>query len=154
MTCARSNSSSVSIAIASHAWSSRRIATYCPAQVLRNSLPRARQGRDCCRETGAVDNDIYTRNGLILGPWKNNQVQVGVVGSYEALKPLIADYRADAAGVYFPFPHPLQEPPTGNTFMRKLVLVFDRAGLARASQRASSELAEESNERGTSPAEH
>ncbi len=102
----------------------------------------------------AVDNDIYTRNGLILGPWKNNQVQVGVVGSFEALKPLIADYRADAAGVYFPFPHPLQEPPTGNTFMRKLVLVFDRAGLTRASQRASSELAEESNERGASPAEH
>jgi hypothetical protein len=34
----------------------------------------------------------------------------------------------------------LIEPPKGNTFMRKLVLVFDRAGLAPASKRASSEL--------------
>ena len=38
-------------------------------------------------------------------------VQVGVVGSYEALKQLIADYRADAAEVYFPFPRPLAGPP-------------------------------------------
>ena len=56
------------------------------------------------------------------------------------MQPLIADYRADATEVYFPFPRPLAGPPKGNTFMRKLVMVFDRAGLARAAQRASSEL--------------
>jgi len=88
----------------------------------------------------AVDDAIYTRDGLILGPWKNDQIQVGVVGSYEALRPLIDDYRADAAGAYFPFPHPWAGTPKGNTFMRKLVMVFDRAGLARAAHRASSEL--------------
>jgi len=87
-----------------------------------------------------VDHDIYSRDGLILGLWKKDRVQVGVVGSYEALQPLIADYRADAAEVYFPFPHPLAGPPKGNTFMRKLVLVFDAAGLRRAAKRASSEL--------------
>ena len=87
-----------------------------------------------------IDNDIYTKDGLILGPWKNDQIQVGVVGSYEALQSLIADYRADAAEVYFPFPHPLAGPPSGNTFMRKLVLMFDRAGLQRAAAKAAFEL--------------
>jgi hypothetical protein len=88
----------------------------------------------------AVDRDVYTKDGLILGPWKTDRIQVGVVGSYEALKTLIADYRADAAEVYFPFPHPLAETPKGNTFMRKLVMVFEPAGLKRAARRASSEL--------------
>jgi hypothetical protein len=88
----------------------------------------------------AVDRDIYSKDGLILGPWKSDRIQIGVVGSYEALKPLIADYRADAAEVYFPFPRPLADPPKGNTFMRKLVMVFEPAGLKRAARRASSEL--------------
>jgi hypothetical protein len=86
----------------------------------------------------AVDSDVYTKDGLILGPWKNDLIQVGVVGSYEALQPLVADYRGDAAEVYFPFPHLLTGPSKGNTFMRKLVVVFDRAGLQRAATRASS----------------
>ena len=72
------------------------------------------------------------KDGLILGPWKNDRIQVGVVGSYDTLTPLIADYRADAAEVYFPFPHPLTGTPKGNTFMRKLVMVFEPAGLKRA----------------------
>ena len=91
----------------------------------------------------AVDNDVYTKDGLILGPWANDHIQVGVVGSYEAMQPLIADYRADAAEVYFPFPRPLSGPPKGNTFMRKLVVVFDRAGLRSAASRAASELSAE-----------
>jgi hypothetical protein len=90
-----------------------------------------------------IDDDVDSRDGLILGPWKDGLVQVGVVGSFDAVKALIADYRGDAAEVYFPFPHILAGPPSGHTFMRKLVLVFDRASLARAAQRASSELAAE-----------
>jgi hypothetical protein len=89
----------------------------------------------------AVDNDIYTKDGLILGPWKDDRIQVGVVGSYEALQPLITDYRADSAEVYFPFPHPLDGAPKGNTFMRKMVVIFDHAGLERAAKRAASGLA-------------
>jgi hypothetical protein len=88
----------------------------------------------------AVDDDIYTRDGLILGPWNDGRIQVGVVGSYDALQPLIADYRAASTTVYFPFPRPLAGAPKGNTFMRKLVMIFDRAGLERAAKRASSEL--------------
>jgi hypothetical protein len=102
----------------------------------------------------AVDNDVYTKDGLILGPWQDDRIEAGVVGSYEALKPLIADYRADAAEVYFPFPRPLTEPPKGNTFMRKLVLVFDRAGLERAAKRASSELPPDEVPTGVLPAGH
>ena len=102
----------------------------------------------------AVDSDVYTKDGLILGPWNNDRIGVGVVGSYEAMKPLIADYRADAAEVYFPFPRPLTDPPTGKTFMRKLVLVFDRGGLGRAAKRASSELPADEVPPGTLPAPH
>jgi hypothetical protein len=87
-----------------------------------------------------VDNEVYTRDGLILGPWKKDQIIVGVVGSYDALMPLIDEYRPDAAEVYFPFPHPLTGSPKGNTFMRKLVMVFDPAGLARAAIRARTAL--------------
>ncbi len=107
---------------------------------LRSLTPSRAAALALIPESWAVDADVYTRNGLILGAWKNDRIQVGVVGAYEALKPLIADYRPDAAEVYFPFPRPLKEPPWGNTFMRKLVLVFDRAGLARAAKRASAEL--------------
>jgi len=88
-----------------------------------------------------VDPEVDSKDGLILGPWSNGRIQVGVVGSYVALETLIADFRADAAEVYFPFPHPLEARPPGNTFMRKLVMVFDRTGLARAAAKASAESA-------------
>jgi hypothetical protein len=59
-------------------------------------------------------------------------IGVGVVGSYDALKPLIAKYQGDAVQVYFPYPRALVVNPKGNTFMRMLVIVFNREGLARA----------------------
>jgi hypothetical protein len=82
--------------------------------------------------------DVYTRNGLWLGPFRHNAIAVGVVGSWNAVKPLVDEYRAEAKAVYFPYPHRLVGKPHGNTFMRKLVMVFDRNGLARAAQRARS----------------
>lgn len=78
-----------------------------------------------------TDSDIRN-NGLFLGALGNGQIGVGVVGSYEALRPLIAKYRADAARIYFPYPHVLAGPPHGDTFMRQLVIAFDRDGFARA----------------------
>jgi hypothetical protein len=102
----------------------------------------------------AVNDDVYSKDGRILGPWKDGRIQVGVVGSYEALKPLIADYRADAAQIYFPFPRPLTEPPKGDTFMRKLVLVFDAGGLKRAAKRASSEVSAKQAPPDSPPAQH
>lgn len=92
-------------------------------------------------QSWGVDRDIYTKDGLILGPWKNGRIQVGVVGSYDALRALIADYRADASEVYFPFPRSLDGAPKGNLFLRKLVMVFERASLRRAAGKASSDLA-------------
>jgi len=78
------------------------------------------------------DADVRTGNGLYLGARGDGLVGVGVVGSYAALRPLIAKYRADAAHIYFPYPHDLTDPPHGDTFMRQLVITFDRASLARA----------------------
>lgn len=90
----------------------------------------------------AAGPNVYTRNGLWLGPLDGGKVSVGVVGSWEALKPLIDDYRADASAVYFPYPRRLEGAPRGNTFMRKLVMVFDGAGLERAAARARAHIAD------------
>jgi hypothetical protein len=76
------------------------------------------------------DSDVRTNNGLYLGPWNGNRVALGVVGSYEALQPLITRYSGKAAGIFFPFPKRLRVPPTGDTFMRLLVIVFDQQFLA------------------------
>ncbi len=78
------------------------------------------------------DPDVATNNGLWLGPRDGGLIGVGVVGSYEALKPLIAKYRGNAVQIYFPYPRALAGNPKGNTFMRMLVIVFNREGLARA----------------------
>ena len=78
------------------------------------------------------DPDIRTKNGLYLGPWESAAIAVGVVGSYEALTPIIAKYRRDAARVFFPYPKELKGVPAGDTFMRLLVMVFDRRGLEHA----------------------
>ena len=79
---------------------------------------------------------VRTSNGLYLGALGGGLVGVGVVGSIDALRPLIAKYRADAARIYFPYPRELTDPPRGDTFMRQLVLAFDRDGLARAAAKA------------------
>jgi hypothetical protein len=75
------------------------------------------------------DQDVRTGNGLYLGPWRDGRVAVGIVGSYDALRPLVARYQSRAVNVYFPFPRELKGSPQGDTFMRLLVMVFDRATL-------------------------
>jgi hypothetical protein len=77
------------------------------------------------------DPDVRTDNGLYLGPWTDGGIAVGVVGSYEALRPLIAEYRVHARQVFFPYPKELVEPPSGDTFLRLLVMVFSREVLIR-----------------------
>jgi hypothetical protein len=85
-----------------------------------------------------TDPDVRTNNGLYLGPWGMNEVAVGVVGSYQGLQPVIAGYRAAAGQILFPFPRKLIQPPQGNTFMRLLVMTFDRRALSRAARIANS----------------
>jgi hypothetical protein len=75
------------------------------------------------------DRDVRTDNGLYLAPRPGGGVAVGVVGSYEALQPLIAKYRVHASKVFFPYPKELKGEPSGDTFLRLLVMVFDRATL-------------------------
>jgi hypothetical protein len=75
------------------------------------------------------DPDVRTINGLYLGPWSAGEVAVGIVGSYDALRPLLAKYQGRAVKVFFPFPEELKGEPQGDTFMRLLVMVFDRAAL-------------------------
>jgi hypothetical protein len=84
-----------------------------------------------------TDPDVRTSNGLYLGPAGATHVAVGIVGSYEGVQPVIARYRAAATEILFPFPRKLIEPPHGDTFMRLLVMIFDRNGLSLAIQSAS-----------------
>ncbi len=85
----------------------------------------------------ALGQTVYNRNGLWLGPWRDDKISVGVVGSYDAVKPIINAYGPFALRVYFPYPKRLVGLPKGNPFMRKLVMVFDRQGLARAARMAA-----------------
>ena len=99
--------------------------------------PRRAEALGLLPAHSASDADVRTGNGLYLGALGDGLIGVGVVGSYEALQPLIAKYRGDAARVYFPYPHELSAAPRGDLFMRQMVIGFDRAGLARAAARAT-----------------
>jgi hypothetical protein len=81
-----------------------------------------------------TDPDVRTNNGLYLGPWGADGIALGVVGSYEGLQNVISKYRAAASQIFFPFPKELNAPPRGDTFMRLMVMVFDRNGLTQAAQ--------------------
>ena len=85
---------------------------------------------------GSVDDpDVRTNAGLYLGPWQNQQIAIGVVGSYATLQPLIDQYRSRAKAVFFPFPKDLKDAPRGDTFLRLLVMVFDRSTLIDSTPR-------------------
>jgi hypothetical protein len=81
---------------------------------------------------------------LWLGPRDGGLIGVGVVGSYDALAPLIAKYRGDAVQIYFPYPRSLAINPKGNTFMRMLVncLQSGRSCTCRGRERGESGRAE------------
>jgi hypothetical protein len=74
-----------------------------------------------------------------LGQWHPGLVAIGVEGSYEALRPLIAEYGADSTGIYFPFPRKLATAQSATRFEDSvpalMVMEFTPAGLARAAAR-------------------
>ena len=80
---------------------------------------------------------VLAFNALWLGPWKDDGVSIGITGSYRALQPLIESYRGDASRIYFPFPAELRDraviPEGSYVFM----MMFDRAGLARAAAKVT-----------------
>jgi hypothetical protein len=69
---------------------------------------------------------------LWLGPWAESNVGVGIVGNYEDLQPLVDEYGADAADIFFPFPAKLANGRKQGS--GQLLLVFTRQGLKRAVQ--------------------
>jgi hypothetical protein len=76
-------------------------------------------------------------NALWLGQWKDTGVSVGITGSYDALKPVLAKYHDDAERIYFPFPTEFHDAATVPAGAHVIMLIFDRAGLARAAAKAS-----------------
>jgi len=71
--------------------------------------------------------------GSFLRISSNNRIEVGVIGTYEALKPLIDRYKAEASAIYFPYPTPLTRSRADVTKENAMmVMAFDRAGLERA----------------------
>jgi hypothetical protein len=99
-------------------------------------MPFALQSSGLLPSGWVSDRDLRTRNGLYVGPAANDEIAVGITGSYEALKPTIERYRGFAKEIYFPYPANLSEPPRGKTFMRLLAMDFSRDGLAKAAEAA------------------
>jgi hypothetical protein len=80
--------------------------------------------------------DVRFDKGIWLGPWSDGRISVGVAGSYGALAPVIERFGLSAAHVYFPFPEKFS-PASKKAGRYFLVMVFDRAQLARAGARLS-----------------
>jgi hypothetical protein len=82
-----------------------------------------------------MDTTQHFRAGAWLGGTPSGDFGVGLFGSYAALQPIIAKYRATASHVYFPYPNDLLSPGAAKpppTTEALLTLVFDRRQLARA----------------------
>lgn len=75
----------------------------------------------------------------ILKTVKSNDIEVGIISNYGALKPIIDRYSAEASAIYFPYPSRLTSSSAGlSNDPAMMVMVFDRAGLARAAAIAAS----------------
>jgi hypothetical protein len=77
--------------------------------------------------------------GVFLGRVGKTYFGVGVMGTYDALKPLIDDYRRDAYRIFFPAPRILA-PEAEDEGRGLLLMVFDTNGLARAETKAAASL--------------
>jgi hypothetical protein len=77
-------------------------------------------------------------DGLMLAPSRPHRVELGVQGSYAALKPIIDKYRPYAAAIYFPYPRVLSATPPQGDAPALMTMVFDVDQLARAAHAAPS----------------
>jgi hypothetical protein len=76
----------------------------------------------------------------MLAVSRSNAIEAGIQGSYAALKPIIDRYSAETSAVYFPYPSRLTPSSAGSTSdAAMMVMVFDRAGLSRAAQVATTD---------------
>ena len=69
---------------------------------------------------------------------EKDTIEIGIEGSYPALKPIIDCYGADASAIDFPYPSRLTPSAASLTDDATMMLLeFDRAGLARAAAAAA-----------------
>ncbi len=88
--------------------------------------------------THAQNGNPIFHTDSILRSSKSNGLEVGIIGSYAALKPIIDRYSAETSAIYFPYPSRLTPSSAGLTNdPAMMVMVFDRAGLARAAAMAA-----------------
>lgn len=82
--------------------------------------------------------DAFFHCRVILGPSKpaGMGIEVGVEGSYDALKPIVEAYGTDATRTDLPNPQPLS-PSAAPREPAMMVMTFDRAGLERAAAAAA-----------------
>jgi hypothetical protein len=86
-----------------------------------------------------IGNPVFHAESILR--LRNTHIEVGLEGTYAAVKPLIDNYGSQARAVYFPYPHPVAPRAIPDNDIAMFVMEFDRAGLARAAAIA------ESNER-------
>jgi hypothetical protein len=85
---------------------------------------------------GSGDTNPIFHSTVLLGPARADAIEVGFEDSHQALEPIIRRYGRVSSRIYFPYPAPMTagSTPRGPAM---LVMVFARAGLARASASAS-----------------
>jgi predicted GIY-YIG superfamily endonuclease len=91
---------------------------------------------------GAADSNPIFHSGSVLGPAAPNGIAVGIEGQPDALEPIIRSYGAYATRIYFPYSAPFvagaaPHAPAMHKTSSMMVLMFDRAGLARAAASAA-----------------
>ena len=100
---------------------------------------------DWCRWTGSAANRFLssaaTQSSIPTrcSPRpRSDTIEVGIEGSYAALKPIIDRYGAQTSAIYFPYPSRLTQPAASLTNdAAMMVMEFDRTGLARAAAAAA-----------------
>jgi hypothetical protein len=85
---------------------------------------------------GSRDTNPVFHSVVLLSPAGAEGIAVGLADSYPALEPTIRRYGPLSSRIYFPYPAPMTagSTPRGPAM---LVMVFDRAGLARAAAPAA-----------------
>jgi hypothetical protein len=79
-----------------------------------------------------MKNPLQTITGLTQGGWlgiwgNENQIGVGVTGSFEEVEPVIEKYKANAKEIFFPYPtrYDVTQKIEPNT-RGELLMVFDK----------------------------
>lgn len=88
---------------------------------------------------GSGDTNPIFHSTVLLGPAGADGIEVGLEDSYRALEPIIRRYGPVSSRSYFPYPARMTAGSTPRE-PAMLLMVFDRAGLARAAASASGTL--------------